>query len=248
MTDKPTARNTEPVSRRAFLAGVGATTGLAAGVGTAAGQSTETETEPTGTGASTGTGTGSADGGRRGLVPASEEFSGEGESYQSQYLLISDPTDEEPQEGVISNCGTAGWSADRTATYEVSILEKLDQTTEVIKGTNFYTPESGASFEVGSTWRISEATRCEGHIAVTLTEVDPEEEGLQIDDSAQTNVEGSLSEDEAVGETSEGALTENQTTSETEAATGTSAESPGFGVAAGVAGLLGGAAAHLRRD
>ncbi|ELZ34544.1 hypothetical protein C474_02526 [Halogeometricum pallidum JCM 14848] len=245
MTDKPITRSVESVSRRTFLAGVGATTGLAAGVGTAVGQSTETET---GTGTSTGTGTDSATDGRRGLIPAYEEFSGEQESYRSQYLLISDPTDEEPPEGAVSNCGAAEWSADRTATYEVSILEKLDQTTEVIKGTNFYTPGSGDSFEVGSTWQIFDATRCQEHIALTLRRVDPEEEGLQIDNSAQTNVEGSLSEDEAVGEPSEGSLSETQVGSETGSQTGTSAESPGFGVAAGVAGLLGGAAAHLRRD
>lgn len=245
MTDKPTTRNTGAVSRRTFLAGVGATTGLAAGVGTAVGQSTETESR---TGTSTGTGTDSATDRRRGLIPTYEEFSGEQESYQSQYLLISDPTDEEPPDGAVSNCSATQWSAAQTATYEVSILQKLDQTTEVIKGTNFYTPESGDSFEVGSTWQISEATRCQEHIALTLRRVDPEEEGLQIDSSAEANVEGSLSEDEAVGEPSEGALTESPVESETESQTGTSAESPGFGVAAGVAGLLGGAAAHLRRD
>ncbi|MDS0298911.1 hypothetical protein NDI76_09150 [Halogeometricum sp. S1BR25-6] len=223
MTDKPSSRDAGTVSRRTFLVGVGATTSLAVGVGTAAGQSTGTETEA-------GTGTDSTGGERRGLVPAYEEFSGEGEAYRNQYLLISDPTDEEPPEGAVSNCGAAGWSADEATTYEVSILEKLDQTTEVIKGTNFYTPESGGSFEVGSTWRISEATRCGEHIALTLTRVDPEEEGLQIDTSADTNVEGSLSEDEAVGETE------------------TSANSPGFGVVAGIVGLLGGAAARLRGE
>ncbi|MDS0292703.1 hypothetical protein [Halogeometricum luteum] len=226
MTDKLRHLSAGRVSRRTFLAGVGATTGLAAGVGTAAGQSTATET---GTESGSETGTASA-GERRGLVPAYEEFSGEGEAYQSQYLLISDPTDEQPPEGPISNCGAAGWSADGAATYEVSILEKLDQTTEVIKGTSFYTPESGGSFEVGSTWQIAEATRCGEHIALTLREVDPEEEGLRIDTSAQTNVEGSLSEDEAVGETE------------------TSANSPGFGVVAGVVGVLGGAAARLRGE
>ena len=246
MADKINHLSAGSVSRRTFLAGVGATAGLAAGAGTAAGQSTATET---GTGSESETGTGTASAGeRRGLVPAYEEFSGEGEAYQSQYLLISDPTDEQPPEGAVSNCGAAGWSADGAATYEVSILERLDQTTEVIKGTSFYTPESGGSFEVGSTWQIAEATRCGEHIALTLREVDPEEEGLQVDTSAQTDVEGSLSEDEAVGQPSDGTRTGTGTETESGAGTETSANSPGFGVVAGIVGVLGGAAARLRGE
>lgn len=199
-------------SRRTFLAGVGATAGVAVGVGTA----TAAQESPTGTAAS--------DQPRRGVVEYYAEFGGEDEQYTNQYLLITDETSEQTSADAVENCDAADWSAEQTAPYEVSILQQLDQETEMIKGTDFYANSSGPPFEIGSTWGITDATRCGDFLALTIVPVDPDEEGLDL-----ANVT------EAGGtETTEMETTE----------TGT----PGFGVGAALAGIAGGAAAYLRRD
>lgn len=192
-------------SRRTFIAGVGATAGIAAGIGTTAAQ----ETTTTGTDTSTDM--------RTVVVESDPEFSGEDESYTNQYMLVSQLTDASMPDGALSDCAAVEWPASQTEPYEVDVLERLDQTTEIVLATDMYTNSAGPSFEIGSTWRIREATPCDGgYLVLQVERIDPDAAGIEVNGT--------------------------QTTQTTE--TGT----PGFGVAAGVAGLVGGAAAYLRRD
>ncbi|SDQ39323.1 hypothetical protein [Halopelagius longus] len=233
-------------SRRAFLAGVGATTGITAGVGTTAAQETATGTDSS-TGTDSPTGTGSSPDRRRGVIPMYEEFSGEEEQYRSQFLLIADQTNEETEPGAFSECSAVGWSASQSEPYEVSVLQRLDQRTEMIKGTNFYTDASGPSFEIGTTWQIREATRCGEYIALTVEKVDPEEADVNVEAAENVETEGTADGAEGTTETVEGTVATTEGTPGDEAAE-TQTGTPGFGVAATLTGLAGGAAAYLRRD